>query len=223
MSNLSLQPMKKAASVRHRGTQKLSEEEDLRDMLTQVTGVHFEIIVPPPGFPLSLRNLQWFMRCRLGEEVTRSPHVNAAWREQDGPVWLESLAIGDTIDWIELAYGEERATESLDLDYSYFDDPAFQAEFKRRFPIVQGRIEEYSDIVARISSRRSVHLEIRHMGARGMLVFTLAARLRNAKRLSRLSMTNMIKKNVKAMKEAYEEILEVWESLASIKPENPEP
>jgi hypothetical protein len=32
----------------------------------------------------------------------------------------------------------------------------------------------------------------------------------------------MIKKNAKAMKEAYEEILEIWEPLASIKLENPE-
>jgi hypothetical protein len=212
--------LKKPASVRPRRTQKLSEEENLREMLSQVTGVRFDIISPPPGFPLSLKDLQWFMRCRDREEIMRSPHVNAAWREKDGPTYLESLAIGDTIDWIELAYGEERASESLDLDYTYFDDPSFQDDFKRRFPIVLGRIKEYSDIIERISSKRSVQLEVRHMGARGMLVFTLAARLSNMKRLSRESFTEEIKKNVAAMKEAYEEVLEVWEPLASIKLDN---
>ncbi len=214
--------MKKAPSVRHREAKELSEEEDLREVLTEVTGVHFEIITPPPGFPLSQRNLRWFIRCRNGEEIAKSPHVNAAWRGEEGPIWLESLAIGDTIDWIELAYGEDRAAESLDLDYSYFDDPSFQAEFKRKYPVVLSRIKEYSDIVARISSKSSVHLEIRHMGAKGMLIFTLAARLNSGRRLSRQSLTNIVKKNVAAMKEAYAEILEVWESLASVRPEKPE-
>jgi hypothetical protein len=215
------QPLKKAAPAGHR-TQKTSEEDNLREIVSEVTGVHFEVISPPPGFPLSLKDLQWFMRCRSPEEIIKSPHVNAAWREKDGPIWLESLAIGDTIDWIELAYGEERAAESLDLDYSYFDDPPFQAEFKQRFPIVLGRIKEYSEIVSKISSKRSVHLEIRHMGARGMLVFTLAARLSNTKRLSRQALTDIVSKNVAAMKETYGELLEIWEPLASIKLDNPD-
>ena len=83
------------------------------------------------------------MRCRNGDEITKAPYVNAAWKEKDVGIWLESLAVGDTIDWIEIAYGDEKVDESLDIDYSRFDDPSFQDDFTRRFPIVMRRIKEY--------------------------------------------------------------------------------
>jgi hypothetical protein len=198
--------MKKAAVTRPDKATKVSEQELVRDIILEVTGVHFETVAPHPAFPLPLERLEWFMRCRNKDEITKSPYLNAAWKEKGGEIWLESLAVGDTIDWIEIAYGEERATESLDFDYSQFDDTSFQAEFNRKFPLILERIRGYEKTVADLSKERNVRLELRRTGSRGMLVFTVAARVDIRKNVSSQSLASSIKECISALKEAYGDI-----------------
>jgi hypothetical protein len=184
----------------------MSEQEFVRETVSKATGVQFEVVAPHPGFPLPVDHLEWFMRCRNKEEITKAPYLNAAWKEVGVGIWLESLAVGDTIDWIELAYGDERAGESLDIDYSRFDDSAFQADFNQKFPIVMGRIREYQEAAAAVSKRMDVHLEIRRAGSRGILVFTVAARVETPKGATRESLGSIIIKSASALDEAYKEI-----------------
>jgi len=198
--------LKKAASARRRKVLKVSEQDLVKETVSKATGVHFEVVAPHPAFPLAVDRLEWFMRCRNRDEIPLAPYLNAVWKERGVGIWLESLALGDTIDWIELAYGEERAGESLDLDYSGFDDPTFQAEFIRKFPIVLGRIREYEAAVAGIAKKRRVHVEIRRAGSKGMLVFTVAARVDTPKRVSPQSLRGALRKGASALKEAYAEI-----------------
>jgi hypothetical protein len=198
--------LKKAVSVGRSKTPKTSEQEFVRDAVSKATGVTFEVVAPHPAFPLAVDKLEWFMRCRNRDEIAKSPYLNTVWKEKGVGIWLESLAVGDTIDWIELAYGEERAGESLDTDYSDFDDPSFQAEFNRKFPIVLGRIREYEEAVARFARRKRCHLEVRRAGSKGMLVFTIAARVSTPKGLSPVALGSAIRKNVSALKDAYQQI-----------------
>lgn len=198
--------MKKPAPVRRSRAPKTSEQEFVREAVSKATGVHFEVVPPHPAFPLAVDHLEWFMRCRNREEINKAPYLNAVWKEKSAGIWLESLAVGDTIDWIEIAYGEERAGESLDLDYSRFDDPSFQEDFGRKFPIVLGRIREYEQAAAVVSKERRVHLEVRRAGSKGMLVFTVAALVRRPKGASQASLGTAITKSVSALKKAYEEI-----------------
>jgi hypothetical protein len=198
---------KKAAPVRRTKVPKTTEQEFVKEAVSKATGVHFEVVAPHPAFPLAVGRLEWFMRCRNKDEIAKAPYLNTVWKEKGVGVWLESLAVGDTIDWIELGYGDERASESLDIDYSQFDQPTFQAEFNQKFPIVLGRIREYEEAAAAISKKRRVHLGIRRSGSKGMLVFTIAARVdvpRGAKLTPALA--SAIRKNVSALKEAYEQI-----------------
>jgi hypothetical protein len=198
--------LKKAGAVGRGKVLKTSEKEFVREEVSKATGVHFEVVAPHPAFPLPLDRLEWFMRCRNKDEIGNAPYLNVVWKERGVGIWLESLAVGDTIDWIELAYGEERAGESLDLDYSQFDEPSFKAEFNRKFPIVMARIREYEEAAAGISKRRRVHLEIRRAGSRGMLVFTIAARVSVSKGASLSALGSAIRRSVSALKEAYEQI-----------------
>ncbi len=184
----------------------MSEEDFVREALLTETGAHFEVIAPHPAFPLAVDKLEWFMRCRNREEITKAPYVNAVWKEKGGRFWFESLAIGDTVEWIELAYGEERATQSLDLDYSGFDEPTFLAEFRRRFPIVLDRVREYEAVAERISKSAGVHMELRRVGSRGLLVFTFAVRLDMPERATLKPLGSAIGKSVSALKQAYEEV-----------------
>ncbi len=197
---------KGASPARRAKAEKIDEKDFVRKALWEATDAHFEVVAPNPAFPLPVDSLEWFMRCRNKDEIEAAPYLNTVWKEKSGRIWLESLALGDTIDWIELAYGEERAAASLDLDYSRFDEEWFQSDFNRRFPIIMARIREYEGVVAAISKTRRVHLEIRRAGSKGMLLFTIAARVERPKGAGLESLRSAIKKNASALKEAYEAI-----------------
>ncbi len=184
---------------------KTNEKEFVRETVSKATGVHFEIVEPHPGFPLSLERLEWFMRCRNKDEIGRAPYLNTVWKEKRVGMWLESLAVGDTIDWIELAYGEEGVNQSLDIDYSRLEkDPVFQRDLEQKYPIVMERIKRYESEISRIAKKRRVHLELKRVGSRGMLVFTIAALVEPRKTLASLGAA--LEKSIDAMREAYTEI-----------------
>jgi hypothetical protein len=185
---------------------KESESEFVMEKVSEATGVRFELVPPHPAFPLPVEKLDWFMRCRNKDEIAKAPYLNVVWKEKGGPIRMESLAVGDTVDWIEIAYGDEQVEESLDIDYSRMDDPAFQAEFNRKFPIVMGRIRKYQEVAARVSKETGAKLEIRRSGSRGMLVFTVAAEVRVKKGASLRSLGTAVERGVGALKKAYDEI-----------------
>ena len=198
--------MKKPSRVRRPKAPKMSEREFVRETVSKETRARFEVVAPHPAFPPAVDRLEWFMRRRDKDEIAKAPYLNAVWKEKGVGIWLESLAVGDTIDWIELAYGDERAGESLDIDYSHFDEEPFQEDFKRKFPLVLGRIREYEQAAEEVSKRRKVRLELRRAGSKGMLVFTVAARVVVRKGASQAVLGNALGKNVSALKAAYERI-----------------
>ena len=212
--------MKKKAPVTRREAPKPSEQEFVRETVLKAAGVRFEVVAPHPAFPLAVDRLEWFMRCRNREEIEKAPYLNAAWKEKGVGIWLESLAVGDTVDWIEIAYGDEKVGESLDIDYSRFEDKAFQEDFKQRFPIVLERIREYEQAAAGVSKKRKVQLQIRRAGSRGMLVFTVATLVRGPKRATLASLGSAIRKNVSALKEAYQQIEKLYDPLLSAGPDS---
>lgn len=201
---------KKAGAVARRKGRGPSEQELVRDTVSEATGVHFEVVVPHPAFPLAVDRLEWFMRVRNREEIAKAPYLNAVWKEKRVGIWLESLAVGDTIDWIELAYGDEKAGASLDIDYSRFEDRAFQEDFEQRFPIVMARIREYEQVAAEASKKTRVRLQIRRAGSKGMLVFTVAALVQSPKRGTAGSLASALKRSVSALKEVYQRIMELY-------------
>lgn len=198
--------MSKRTPSRSRRPPRLSELELVRQTVSEATGAHFEVVPPHPAFPLPADHLDWFMRCRNAEEIAKSPYLNVVWREKGGGIWLESLAVGDTVDWIDLAYGEEQAAKSLDIDYSRMADPAFRDEMEKRYPVVMGRIREYEAVAAEVAKKSKAHLEIRRAGSKGMLVFTVAARVKTRKGAKLQTVGNEVRKGVSALKEAYEQI-----------------
>lgn len=179
------------------------ERELVLETVSEATGVRFEIVAPHPAFPLPVDRIEWFMRCRDREGIEKAPYLNAAWKEKEGTVFLESLAVGDTVDWIDLAYGEEQAGKSLDIDYSRLEDPEFREEFSTRFPVVMDRIKEYEEAVAGVAKKTGTRLEIRRAGSKGILIFTIAARVKPRKGASESWLRSAITKSASALKEAY--------------------
>lgn len=203
-------PAKKAGSVARRKGPRISEQELVRETVSEATGARFEVVAPHPAFPLAVDRLEWFMRVRDREEIAKAPYLNAVWKEKRVGIWLESLAVGDTIDWIELAYGDEKAGASLDIDYSRFEDAVFQQDFAQRFPIVMARIREYEQLAADASKKSRVRLQIRRAGSKGMLVFTVAALVQSPKSGTSGSIASALKRSVSALKEVYQQIEELY-------------
>jgi hypothetical protein len=190
------------------GLKSSAEAVLVREVLSDVTGAKFEIVMPSPGFPFSAENISWFLRCRNRTDIEKVPYLNTVWKERRGLVWLESLALGDTVDWIGLAYGPEMADESLNLNYSHLNDLDFKAELGRRFPLVLERLEEYSKVAEKISDKTKVRLEIKRSGSGGMVVFYLASQM-SFGTPSRKSLEMKAKSTIGAMKAAYSEILKI--------------
>lgn len=134
------------------------------------------------------------------------PFVNEVWRDEDDEIWLESLPLGDTIDWIEVAYGEEAAAMSIDVNYSDFGSKEFQKRFEREYPLVYQRIQRYEEVADGVSKSRKVNLELRKSGSKGIVVFTFAAKVTKPEIKS---LTRKIESSVDALKEAYGQAMQV--------------
>lgn len=182
------------------------EAELVRQTLSNLTGAKFEVSNTPDDFRNQSINPRWFVKCTDITQARSIPHINEAWRQQDGTVWLESLPLGDTIDWIEAAYGEEAAAKSIDVNYSDFGSKTFQIEFGGEYPLVYQRIQTYDEVAGRVSKVRKVHVELRNSGSKGIVVFTFAAKLTDA---DPKSLGRKIEASVEALKEAYTEAMQV--------------
>ena len=184
----------------------MKEAETVRETLSNLTKTDFGVTDAPDDFQNRVVRPRWFVKCVDVRQARSIPHVNAAWKQQDGYIWLESLPLGDTIEWIEVAYGEEAAARSLDANYSDFGTKEFQAGFGRNYPLVFQRIQTYVEVADRVSKVRKVHLELRNNGSKGIVVFTLAARITadDAKTLEK-----KIGSAVDALAEAYAQAMQV--------------
>jgi hypothetical protein len=153
------------------------EGELVLRLVSQATDAKFEIIRQTPENPLPIKDVEWFIRCRNREDIGKTPYLNSVWKLKGGPIWLESLALGDTLGWIGSSYSEEAAEESIDLNYSEFSDEKFRAAFGNRYPLVQQRIQSLELIAEEVGKNHKVHVELRSIGSKGIVVFTLAARI----------------------------------------------
>lgn len=185
------------------------EQKLIIETMREELDVNFEVIHTPVEFPASSKDVEWLMRCRTKEQIEKSPFLNTVWKQREGGyVWLESLVLGDTVEWIENAYDEEGAAASIDIDYARLDEEGFRSEFGSRFPLVLDRIMAYQEIASRFSSESGARLEIRRSGSKGILVFTLAARTHPLGDAP-APFVQSLKNSASALAGAYAEIMQV--------------
>jgi hypothetical protein len=185
---------------------KITEAESVRQLLSNLTGAEFEISNTPDDFRNQSINPKWFLKCKDMKQAREIPHINEAWKQKDGTIWLESLPLGDTIDWIEAAYGEEAAAKSIDVNYSDFGSKKFQNEFGNEYPLVYQRVKTYEELAVRVSKVSKVHLELRNSGSKGIVVFTFASIIKG---VTSKSMGKKLELNVGALRDAYTQAMQV--------------
>lgn len=169
-------------------------------------GTRFEATNIPDQFRNRSLQPKWFLKCDDMKQAKTTPYLNEVWKQEGGEIWLESLPLGDTIDWIEVAYGEESAAASIDVNYSEFDSKEFQARFGREYPLVYQRIQRYEEVADRVSRDKKVHLNLRKSGSKGIVVFTFAVEI--AKMDSKMLAKKLVT-SVDALKEAYTQAMQV--------------
>ena len=184
----------------------MKEVDAVRDTLSSLTGASFEITNTPDDFQSQSLHPAWFVKCTNLAQARTVPHVNEAWKQQDGSIWLESMPLGDTIDWIEVAYGDEAAAQSLDVNYSDFGTKEFQAKFGREYPLVYQRIQTYAEVASRVSKARKVSVELKNSGSKGIVVFTFVTKIVDPKSTT---LSKKITAAVEAMKDAYAQAMQV--------------
>ncbi len=184
----------------------VKEVEAVQEMLLSLTGTKFEATNVPDQ--LRNRSLQpkWFLKCNDMQQARVIPYLNEVWKEEEGAIWMESLPLGDTIDWIEVAYGEEAAAASIDVNYSEFGSKEFQARFGREYPLVYQRIQRYEEVADRVSRDKKAHLELRKSGSKGIVVFSFAVRIA---KVDSKTLARKIGTSLNALKEAYAQAMQV--------------
>ncbi len=180
------------------------EAEAVREVVSGLTNAEFEIMDIKDQHPDSKISPIWFMSCREITQANKIPHVQAIWRGK-GEIRIESLTIGNTSDWIEESGGEEAVYPVLEMDLTNFWDPGFRKRFLRGFPDLKIRLGWCEAILADVSKKRGVKLEIRFDGGKGLAVFYIDAKVKATPEKIGLEIKR-VENALKALKEAYSEV-----------------
>jgi hypothetical protein len=180
-----------------------NEVKKIREMVSQLTGARFEIR-EAENLPSRFKHVKWFMRCREITQASKIPYANSIW-EEDGEIWMESLTIGNSLQMIELTYGEKAAATSTHIDYSGFETKEFQTGFARKYPLVFHKIQIYETIATQVSKKRGLQLKLAKESSEGIIDFAFAAKLASDSKISK----ERFEEGVQALKEAWEQVAEL--------------
>ncbi len=126
------------------------------------------------------------------------------WADKHDNVYLESMPIGNILEWVEQNNGEDAVRQVLQLDLTGLGTRELRSLLGRNFPTIESRLATYEDIAEKVSSRRQVKLELIWHGRKGATACRLSiVRLNNP---SRESMTTNLESALGALKEAFSKI-----------------
>jgi len=194
---------------RGRMTPVAEEAYSLRDLMSKVTGVAYDVREALPDFPPPADHASWYL---LGREF-RGPkgvaHADTVWEDRDGRVFIESMYVGNTTEWIEPVYGEKGVIALMKIEHP--DVESARKSIAEKFPTVEKRLRYYERTIADISSERKVSLGLRSVGKGGFTSFIVAKI--EAKGLAEEEKEKIFKQNVDALKAAWDKIMRYDERM----------
>ncbi len=120
-------------------------------------------------------------------------------------MYLDSMPLGNTVDWIEDAYGEDAIHELLPMDFTGLSGVEIQRILEGKFPIVNSRINAYLSISRDLASESKVDLGVTFYGRRGIVTYRLRVVI-GARGLDSESIVDKIMLAVKTLREAWSRI-----------------
>lgn len=182
-----------------------NEAELFKDKLSTLTAAKFQIMQPESNYPAPKQDVRWYVRCSDILDATSVGYVNVVWKDKESNIWLESIPLGNTSDWIGREYGEQGVIEARRIDLRDFANPNIREKFGKQYPVVLKRLRTYEEILTKVSLKLGVGLEMRYDVSPRIVFFRMRARINRNELNSRRRMKE-VKLAVRALKEAYKEI-----------------
>jgi hypothetical protein len=177
------------------------EAYSLRDIISKVTGMGYGIREALPDFPPPADHATWYLLGREFRLPNGAPYANVIWEDVAGNIFIQSIEIGESADWIGPIYGEDGIIAAMRMDYSTPDRG--RKAFAKKFPAVEKRISGYEDVISRISLKHRASLSLRWDGEIGSGTFRIEAKISESGRTEK---EEVIRRNFEALKSAWTEI-----------------
>ncbi|HUI00602.1 MAG TPA: hypothetical protein VLX56_03105 [Nitrososphaerales archaeon] len=188
---------------RGRMTPVAEEAYSLRDVISKVTGLEYDIREASQDFPPTADRASWYLHGREFRLPKGTPYASSLWEDQEGNLMIRSMYIGDSTEWIGPIYGERGIIAAMKIDYA--NPELGRKTFAKKFPAVERRIHDYEAILAKVSSVRHVSLSLQPTGENADATFFIGARI-EWRDLTAEKKEEEMRLNVDALKEAWNKI-----------------
>ncbi len=138
----------------------MKELQLVREEMNKLTGATFDEQQPVKGFRPDGERLQWYLRCPYLEQVDQMYHANSIWKSSDGRICIQSMSLGNYLDWVERDYGEEGGIKAMGIDFAGFNHEDTKKLLAKEFPLVELRIAEYQRIAIDSSKNSGIPLRL---------------------------------------------------------------
>ncbi len=128
--------------------------------LIELTGARFKVVKPRRDSPVWRDKLVWLIQSSDLQRLGETSYANTIWKDTDGIVSIDTVSIGDTLEWIETEYGEQACGEAIKMKFGQLTNGEDRQKFAERFPNADKRLRAYEAIVERVSATRSVDIII---------------------------------------------------------------
>jgi hypothetical protein len=181
------------------------EAETIRRILSQDLHAQFRIDSPGEYDPAFHEHPTWFVMCPDLQYLKQTEHARAAWVNRDGDLSIGSHLVTDSPTLIESLY-QSRVPRLPVLDYSSLSQAEFESEIGKTLPKMLIKLRTFEHITSSVSSKYKARIELKRSGEKDIFFLTLVARV-NSNDLESKPLQVLVENNLKALKEAYEEIV----------------
>ncbi len=176
------------------------EVKVIQKRLIELTGAQFKVVKLRRDSPVWRDKLVWLIQCSDLQRLGETGYANTVWKDPDSNVCIDTVSIGDTLEWIETEYGEQACGEAINMKFGQLTSREDRQKFGERFPTADKRLRAYEAMVERVSATRSVDIMIRREKSEGITTFYVTAKVSVAE-LDLNQEVYLIERNVEALRE----------------------
>ena len=153
-----------------------SESEVVRDILKSRSRIEFRIDEPGKDRLLLKQRAVWFVWSTSMKDPYVMGPLKAAWKDQDGSVWLETSRLDDMMSLVEREYGEKGVHKMFSAEPIPPPTGHLPTEVTP-FPVVVSMLKRCEKRVAELSEKSGIQLKILYDGGEEYSTFRIGARI----------------------------------------------
>jgi len=184
----------------------MTNAENVRDVLASITNAPFRITEPGPSRLLLRQNSVWFVANLDLAYLDRTAHLDRAWEDKRGVIWLETSEVADMITLVEREYGEKGAASMPDAKPGIAPTGEIPEEVMG-YPRVVMLLRTYESIVTRLSKKHGIELKMLYDGGVGVTTVRIGARM-NSVSDEKEDLRQRIMAIARVLKEAYNAVID---------------